>query len=336
VNVNLTDERYQLLAGPSIAFNLFSNFSVGLSVFHVGDSQRTIFNVQQDFIDGSVSASNSVERIRTRGVLPILGLQYVPTEKLSIGLSIRKKYYSKPIISTSEYIVSSDNLFMNPENSIHSFYVDGNSDYRTTIIGTGNQLIISSPYRGNFPNIHEIRFGLAWFANKRLILSTDWIHTSGYRKKFFDYNYDIFNKTLFFSFNDTNSLKRRKTNNFSVGMEYFFLENLAIRLGYFTNFSNNDLMNWRTGAAIMILENNIGTSVPISSNLYLMQNRPRSESVDIFGATIGLGYSSGKNSISVSYSQQEGKGISIIEVGKLPQIQRILNRSVYFVASTGY
>jgi hypothetical protein len=336
VNVNLTEETYQMLVGPGASIRLFDNLSIGASVFHIGSSKRSIFSVMQEFSDKSVLSTNSIERNRTTGVMPVFGLQYMPLDKFSLGLSVRKKFFSPTIASSREYYVSSHNLSPVPEREVYSVYIDGNSKYQTAVFGLGEKLVISSPLPRNMPQVYEIRLGAAWFVSQSLLFSTDLIHTSGYRKRIKYHEYNITEKDIIYNDSDINLLRRNVTNNIALGLEYFVWESIVLRCGYFTNQSNNDTLGWKKATAIMLVEDHIGKIIRVKDNLYYANPRTRDEYVNMDGGTIGIGFVTAKSSISFSYSHLEGKGIAIIEVGKLPQIQKVINQSLYFVATTSY
>jgi long-chain fatty acid transport protein len=88
INSNNQDTTYN--AGPSFAYKLSDNLSVGATLYLFYRNREHVFNQQLYLDDGSVFWSNNYLEGTEIGIKPILGVMWSPFDTLSLGLSVRK------------------------------------------------------------------------------------------------------------------------------------------------------------------------------------------------------------------------------------------------------
>lgn len=147
INFNNEDNTY--LIGPSIAGELTSSLSAGLTFYIYHRSNQTILNQFIVLQDGRFEWSNQyIEKVE-RGYKPILGVMWTPAEKLSIGVSLAKIFvYSSSVMSQS--LVKDANA-ATP------------NDF--TSIDAGSSTRKKYPY--------ELRVGAGYFPSSSLLVSAD-------------------------------------------------------------------------------------------------------------------------------------------------------------------
>lgn len=147
INFNNEDNTY--LFGPSLATEVTSNLSAGLTLYLYHRSNQSILNQHIVLQDGRYEWSNQyIEKVE-RGYKPVLGLMYTPVEKLSLGLSIGRTFvYSYSM--NSQLIVKDANAL-----TANDF----------TITYGGDTSARDYPW--------EVRFGAAYFPSSSLVLSGD-------------------------------------------------------------------------------------------------------------------------------------------------------------------
>ncbi len=147
INFNNEDSTY--LIGPSIAGELTSSLSAGLTLYMYHRSNQTILNQLIVLQDGRFEWSNQyIEKVE-RGYKPILGVMWTPAEKLSIGVSLAKiLVYSSSVMSQS---IIKDANAATP------------NDF--TIVDVGSSTRKKYPY--------ELRLGAGYFPSSSLLVSAD-------------------------------------------------------------------------------------------------------------------------------------------------------------------
>ena len=88
-------------------------------------------------------------------------------------------------------------------------------------------LTILSPATSQIPQVSEVRFGWAYFSSKKFTISSDLIYTSGYKMKIQNNTYDTRLGVIGISDPFANDLRRNQTLNYSIGNEYFILDNIV-------------------------------------------------------------------------------------------------------------
>ncbi len=90
MNLNNRDSTYNF--GPSIAAELSSDLSVGLSLYIHKRDVQLILNQFQERTDGSNQWSNYYFKLSETGTRPVLGIMWSPIDKLSLGASLSQTW----------------------------------------------------------------------------------------------------------------------------------------------------------------------------------------------------------------------------------------------------
>ena len=122
-------------------------------------------------------------------------------------------------------------------------------------------------------------------------------------------SYDIRNKTIGITDPYANDLRRNQTLNYSIGFEYFIMDNLVLRLGHFTNKSKVDPIRWTEAAwfAAYRQQHRASTDVTIWDNVKYTIPEKRDQFINLVGYSIGIGPENARNSISLTVMIQNGK-----------------------------
>lgn len=148
INFNNEDNTY--LFGPSIAAELTSRLSAGLTLYVYHRSNQSTLNQFIQLQDGRYEWSNQyIEKVE-RGYKPILGFMITPVEKLSIGISVAKTFLTSASMETQTTVKDAEVL---PTNTITITNPPGDASKR------------------KFPT--EVRLGAAYFASPSLLVSAD-------------------------------------------------------------------------------------------------------------------------------------------------------------------
>lgn len=147
INFNNEDSTY--LIGPSIAGELTSSLSAGLTLYMYHRSNQTILNQLIVLQDGRYEWSNQyIEKVE-RGYKPIIGVMWTPAEKLSIGVSLAKVIvYSSSMMSQS---------------TIKDANAATPDDFTSIEVGDST--------RKKYP--YELRVGAGYFPSSSLLVSAD-------------------------------------------------------------------------------------------------------------------------------------------------------------------
>lgn len=204
------------LAGPSLAFNLTSSMSVGVTLytyFHkiiVNDFQLIINNPDKTFNQSQVVTQNNYMNIDNFGVIPIIGFQAM-LKSFSLGISLRKGIN----ISDSNKVVLSLHKTLNGEDH-DDLKTAAEKEKKTASYGFGGNN--STKLTGvEEDNPIEIFSGIGWYATSKLLISAD---------------YTYHDKVKPGSATDN---RREAVQNWAVGSEYYLATNWPLRLGAFSN-----------------------------------------------------------------------------------------------------
>jgi hypothetical protein len=331
----------QILAGPSLGYALSNNLSIGATLYYMEDTQNITRTTLQQYTDMSYVMLSQVDNRRTTGVMPIIGVQYMPVDQLSLGLSLRRK------------------TVMGQNRLLSSFYADSlkATNARTNIDfaeGTHNfygayengRYIQKGGTTGRVPETTEVRFGAAYFASKDFLASFDIIHNTGYtfKKNQSEFSFDPTNSQakLTWKSPEVKELGRKATTNFALGIEYFLVENISVLLGGYTNFANSEKISWNETALQQAAKNIVGkeyasrldASTTVAYAFNNLADRVRNEYVNNIGYSFGIAYSSANASISLSILREIGKGTSQIDPNGLSQPLVYDSTSMYLVATS--
>ena len=96
INFNNEDTTYNF--GPSLAYEINSSMSAGITLYLHHRSNQMIMNQFITLDNGTYEWTNQYTELVERGVKPILGFMWSPVEKITLGLSVAKTFlYSASI-----------------------------------------------------------------------------------------------------------------------------------------------------------------------------------------------------------------------------------------------
>jgi hypothetical protein len=225
------------LLGPAFATEISKDISFGATLFlgdHTDkaiDNQFISFNADSGGTERFFFQETTINR-RTFFVQPKIGLQWMPQPKWSLGavLSKNSTLYSNMRIKRLSSALNTTTGLPAPPTGLLANDI---SKSDTTL--QPNEL---SPL--------EVGFGAAYFPTRTFMLSTDIKYYSA------DSSYTL--------------SKTTDVINFSAGSEYFYSEELALRLGLFTNMANTPtLKNGSTDQNVNVNLYGLTTSVSILS-----------------------------------------------------------------------
>jgi long-chain fatty acid transport protein len=148
INFNNQDNTYNF--GPSLAYEINSKISVGMTFYLHHRSSKTILNQMIVLEDGRFEWLNKyVDRVE-RGFKPIIGIMVSPVDKFTVGLSIARTYLygdSMDIQETSKFADAA---------TADDFTFE-----------TGNNAGSERKYP------YEIRAGVGYFASPSLLITAD-------------------------------------------------------------------------------------------------------------------------------------------------------------------
>ncbi|MBP7282955.1 MAG: hypothetical protein KBA66_15335 [Leptospiraceae bacterium] len=331
LDISFTEENFRLLAGPSISYLLTDKLGIGLTTYYMYDSNRTIVNGNENQFNNNVTTVIEQNRRRTSGIIPVLGLQYMLTEKLSLGLSLRRIYVTGGNVSYRTNVTTAGRTG-GPSSLIVQSTEDGGA------LANAFGLTILSPATYQIPQVSEVRFGWAYFSSKKFTISSDLIYTSGYKMKIQNNTYDTRLGVIGISDPYANDLRRNQTLNYSIGIEYFILDNIVLRFGHFTNKSNNHEIHWREAAFFAQYRENsrASSNVALADNINYTLPEKRNQYINLTGYSFGIGLENARNSISLTVIIQNGKGIATIDRNQLPTTSVHRENTIYLSGSTRY
>ncbi len=215
--------------GIAAAKRFSSNFSVGagLNVVKVDELnqiyQDTVFlgTRAKDNGDGTTSeeafyeiqTQNIREKLAALGIEPVLGMQIVLGGKFSIGLTIKNA-----VLMSDKLQYNQEALRIRTDNP----YTGGNPVVTDPALDPpGNGRIVRVPVDEEVGDIlggwpHEVRLGMAWFANPRFLWTLDVVHRGAVDGSLTRYD-------------------REAVLNFASGTEVYLTPSFPLRVGIFTN-----------------------------------------------------------------------------------------------------
>jgi len=324
--------------GFSYAKSIISGkLALGASLYYMQDTATLSSSGLVQFKDKTFITQTLSDSRFTRGLIPVLGVMFTPTDTLSFGASFRR------------YIVTSENRLIN------TFFIDSTGGTTENILfveGThkanggsiGDTIFRGPADTGRIPEVNEARAGFAFFPNKQFVGSFDVIYTSGYTYK--KNNTEIFlsEGTILLTLTDNQDLelKRYATTNFAFGLEYFITEYFAIRAGTFTNFANTKDQSWLTSAAIAANRTLAGDSERIYSDanttinyrLPVLRDNPRNEHVNTTGYSLGFSFSTAKASLGINLIKEYGRGNAKLDSDRANQPLIYDSSTIYVVVSS--
>ncbi|MBL8019193.1 MAG: outer membrane protein transport protein [Leptospirales bacterium] len=328
-----TERNTQFLVGPSLAKPISSKFSIGATLYYLYDSARITTSQLTINKNGSYTSTDLTDRRRTMGFLPIVGMQYMPTDTLSLGASLRR-----PIVTAANRRKSG---VVNNAARTAPELVLVESTSSSSAAATSGSAVAGPPESGAIPEAPELRVGLATFPSRYFMVSFDVIRSFGYKFEQDRTQADV-NGDVFLNTGEVASLTRRPTTNFALGLEYFLSDNFALRGGVFTNKANSYEIKWADRALAALARNTSRNAFafPTSSGTALYYNIPAFDNLERFehvnqrGFSMGFTWGDSRSSLTVTYSMEMGKGTAQIDQTQAPQPLRVRSSSIYVVAST--
>ena len=145
INFNNQDTTYNI--GPTFAYKLGQNLSLGATLYGYYRRQERILNQQVYFDKIGNRWTNQYFESTEYGINPVIGIMWSPRNKLSLGINLRKPY-----------VLSSQTRLQNTVQDIND-----------TTLGLPN--IVEQTDKRKLP--YELDFGTAYFANEKLLISAD-------------------------------------------------------------------------------------------------------------------------------------------------------------------
>ena len=200
------DQDTTYLFGPAWSRALGDRASIGISLLGFYRSGITIDDqliLLNPVPSGKYLNANTYTRFSTYGVNPILGAQWMASSSLSFGLSVSKKFR----VNGSRDVRIQTGATSTSGSSTLPTTPSGNydHDYGTTDV--------SEPFSTPSPWTYSL--GAAYFPSKTVLISSQ--------------------VDLYSSDKDSTAFAAQSTLNGAVGAELYLSENLATRLGAFTN-----------------------------------------------------------------------------------------------------
>jgi long-chain fatty acid transport protein len=236
--------------GLGYAREITETLSWGVSLFYHHRRIQRILNQTLLFNDGESEWVNTYYESEEDGVMPVLGMMWTPAEKYSFGLSVSRVY-----------ITGSRTTFQG-EAQLHTL----NPNYASSAA------IVSTSRTGErriYPL--NVNFGGAYFASETFLVSADVNYYSSTRDEEFLLDYE-----------------RTWAANFSVGTEYYYSPNIALRAGIYSNMSAAPEIKAGTDSVTEDDVDLIGLSASVS-------HFGRGSSL-----TLGFGYAAGSGDSQVS------------------------------------
>lgn len=203
-------------AGPSYAYNLTDNISIGTTLYlHWRKKKENLdqkfFYYLEDVTEFDATSTYTEEE--EWGIKPILGMMWKSkNQKYSLGLTMSKVYV---VNRNYEYEYTRSYYYGEPG--------EGNLDL-TSVKET-------SSAKRRYP--FTVGLGAALELSKSILVSGDLTYYSKTKKKYSEYSPNTFATKEFF--------------NTALGLEYSYNDNWIIRSGVFTNFANTEMDDISSG-----------------------------------------------------------------------------------------
>jgi hypothetical protein len=334
---NYNRENYNILhVGLSYAEPINSKLSWGTTLYFTSDIASITSTQMVQLADKSYITNTLNDNRRTLGVMPVFGLMFTPTDKLSFGFSIRHQFITAAnrLISTFDAgssAVSTDNIT----------FIEGTHKGYGGI--RGNTIFRGPAPTGRTPEITEVRTGIALFPNRTIMAAFDMIYTSGYTSKQSNTEiiYSPSSRVIALTDSENLELKRYATLNFAGGTEIYLTEFMSIRLGSFTNFANSKPLVW-TNTALSAANKSLGdtetlyneNNLAINYKVGSLRENPRNEYVNNVGYTMGFSFSTSKASIGLNFIKEFGRGVAQIDSTRPLQSMTYDSTSIYVIVSS--
>lgn len=270
-NLNINDVDHTYLFGPSYAFRVSDNLSLGATLYGSYRDSTVIRNQSLFLRDtdpgDTIDNSNAFQTIngylyRTEwGVRPILGVMWSPADKWAVGFSASKTW----IVSAKQKKQTTINSNVDSDPNTPLFLLEKDEEERDI------------PF--------EARLGVAYFPSPALLLSADVSYHSG--------SGDLIREGQTLRITGPNAFQvvedeLQPVINVALGGEYYLTDKLALRGGLYTDFANTEDIR-KDGVTVDQPEH-----VDIFGGTLSLTRFTRSTS-----ATLGIGYAYGKGEAQI-------------------------------------
>ncbi len=206
--INFNNESNVYNFGPSIAMELNSKISTGLTLYYYQKRTMWILNQLIKTSNGGYEWTNDKYLLEEWGWRPVLGFMLTPADSFSVGLAVSK-------------------IFIWGSNTMtqHSLRAEGIAPSETNLSVLPDGQTNFSQKR-NYPT--QISLGVAWFPSPSLLLSAD----LNYFTQVDEQDVTVNGQTYAFR-----PLAKAVTN-FALGTEYYFSKTWAMRAGLFSDYAN--------------------------------------------------------------------------------------------------
>ncbi|MEM7179552.1 MAG: hypothetical protein AAF518_01470, partial [Spirochaetota bacterium] len=344
LDIEFAEEKFNLLLGPSFSYLVSDKLSFGTTLYYSYDTSRTVTKrLAEGFTAEEVATLDIEERRESRGFTPVIGMQYMFTEKFVMGLTYRKNFNIGGVIRQKETLIETRPLLSTFDPRLTSvangfLLVENRNDAVTTIVADG-RLVVGTPITHKRPEINQVNVGFAFFPNQRLTISVDAMYVAAYKYYLPQIEFNTETNAASFSSPTNNYLERKATSNFSAGLEYYLTDSFILRMGYYTNNSNGKISSWeQTALELAINEQQLGGNftLPLQENLEYIYLSNRQEYVNKFGYTIGFGYATARSSFAINVARENGSGGARLEESELPHQMFKSKTTIYFTATSRY
>lgn len=200
INLNDSDKTY--LFGPTYAYRITEDLSLGATLYAYYRDKEIINNQVLTFSEGQHYWSNYYQTQQDWGVRPMLGIIWEPWEKVSLGASVARIFVTS---SDREQQTTLRDTVSSGTTEIGGEEIDF-SDTDALFFSSG-----SSHKTEDFP--YRTAVGLAYFVSPRLLFSADVVYQNAIDDK-------------------------EAVWNFALGTEYYPWESVALRGGVFSDHAN--------------------------------------------------------------------------------------------------
>ena len=326
----------QLLVGASYSRPITSKLSWGATLYYVNDT-ASITSTQLTMFKNKQYAMQTInDNRRTTGLLPVLGLMFNLTDKISLGASLRRTF-----VMGQNRLINAITMDSSSTSTDGITFLEGTQ--KAFGASVGNTIYKGPAYTGRVPETYELRLGGAFFPTKKLMIATDLIYTSGYSFK--KNNTEVITSPsaniIILTDKDDLELKRYQTWNIATGVEYFLTDFLALRLGVYTNNANTKKIDWMT-SALQAYNRAAGDTETIASSggnsvqfrIPTLRDNPRNEYVNTMGYSFGFSFATAKAALSLSIIKEHGKGAAQLDSMRPAQQLTYDASSIYLVITS--
>ncbi|MBX7059679.1 MAG: outer membrane protein transport protein [Leptospirales bacterium] len=335
INLEYSETNTALQLGPAMSWRINDRLAIGISALLHDERSRIAESVTAEGRNGGIFTRGRLLRSSVRGALPILGVQWMPADSFSFGLSVRKLF-----ITSAERSQSGQSITAVQGQGYSATFLESDEDDISWAYG-GSTILAAPNLVATIPNPPEIRGGVAWFPNSRVLCSMDVIYTDGFSLQR--------DRTAAASVSGANALVLRdreetdqyrdNTANIAAGAEFFLNDQFSVRFGYFTNKANSKDIKFNEVVLSEVLRSIYSSGIVVLGPGLLYQPvlledpAERSEHIDLQAYTLGFGLADANSSISVNAVYEFGSGGARATIGPGSGRAEQKNLSIYLVAS---